>query len=178
MVFLITYDHGTYGRPATECRSNPIKAEEAKSKTSSPANNGVKMENHLPPVPVEVEVGTDWSMPLLAEVYQGSVQDAEKIEAELKQVKEENKALRQEVMKMFQVKGFSSALIYKSDSRTKFYTGLPIYGVFTALVTYLRPKAENLREWGGERETAPSSSTAVAEGLSATFLLRTNCLPC
>ena len=97
-------------------------------------------------------------MPLLAEVYQGSLQDVEKIEAELKQVKEENKALRQEVMKMSKVKGFSSGLVYESDSRTKFYTGLPVYGVFTALVTYLRPKAENLREWSGERETAPSSS--------------------
>ena len=52
----------------------------------------------------------------------------------LKQVKEENKALHQ-VMKISQVKGFSSALIYESDLRTKFYTGLPIYSVFTALVT-------------------------------------------
>ena len=92
-------------------------------------------------------------------------------------MKEENKALCQEVMEMFQVKEFSSASIYESDSRTKFYTGLPANGVFTALVTYLQPKAENLREWRDENETAPSSPN-LAEGLSGTFLLRTNCLPC
>ena len=51
------------------------------------------MENHLNPVPVDVEVGTDWSMPLvqLAEVYQGNLQDVEKVKAELKQVKQETK---------------------------------------------------------------------------------------
>ena len=77
-------------------------------------------------MPAEVKVGTDWSMSLLAEVYQGSLQDVEKIEAEQKQVKEENKALRQEAMKTSQVKGFSSPLIYESDSRTKCYTELPV----------------------------------------------------
>ena len=96
---MIAHNHGTYGRPATERWSSPIKAEKAKSKTSSPAKHGVKMENHLPPVPAEVEVGTDCSMSLMAEVYQGSLQAIEKIEAELKKVKEENKALHQEVMK-------------------------------------------------------------------------------
>ena len=55
------------------------------------------------------------------------------MEEELQQVKEENKALRQEVMKMSKVKGFSSGLVYESDSRTKFYTGLPVYGVLLRL---------------------------------------------
>ena len=53
VVFLIAHDHGAYGRSVTECRSSPIKAEEAKSKTSSTANHSVEMENHLPPMPAE-----------------------------------------------------------------------------------------------------------------------------
>ena len=44
VVFLIAHDHGAYIRSMIECRSSPIKAEEAKSKTSSPANHGVEME--------------------------------------------------------------------------------------------------------------------------------------
>ena len=49
---------------------------------------------------------------------------------------------------------FGVHLIVDKDSKTRFYTGLPSYGVFKALVKYLTPKARELREWRGEKETA------------------------
>ena len=49
---------------------------------------------------------------------------------------------------------FRVHMIVDKDTKTRFYTGLPSYGVFKALVKYLTPKARELREWRGEKETA------------------------
>ena len=46
-------------------------------------------------------------------------------------VKEENSKLRQRV--------FSSSLVVGNDAATKFYTGIPSYGVFVLLFTFLSP---------------------------------------
>ena len=45
-----------------------------------------------------------------------------------------------------------------SDKPTRFYTGLPTYDVFLALVEYLEPKALQLRAWRSS-ETSTSSNT-------------------
>ena len=45
-----------------------------------------------------------------------------------------------------------------SDKLTRFYTGLPTYDVFLALVEYLEPKALQLRAWRSS-ETSTSNNT-------------------
>ena len=49
---------------------------------------------------------------------------------------------------------FSMSLIKDNDQKTKFYTGLPTYIVFSALLAYLHDKAEHLQEWRGSKETS------------------------
>ena len=50
-------------------------------------------------------------------------------------------------------------LIKDNDRKTRFYTGLPVYQVFVALLTYLQANALKLREWRGEHETSAEYSS-------------------
>ena len=47
---------------------------------------------------------------------------------------------------MFNQKTFGVHLIKDKDRKIRFYTGLPVYQVFVALLTYLQAKALKLRE--------------------------------
>ncbi len=66
-------------------------------------------------------------------------------------------------------------LIETKDSKTRFYTGLPNYEVFQALITYFEPKVIRARSWQGKRtrdddndmEMVRRSKVSVAEELLA-----------
>ena len=110
------------------------------------------------PVLAEVEVNTEWSQTSWEETRRKQIE----MEEELMAVKKERDELREQLesrAKGYQSRLFGVELIVDKDSATQFYTGLPVYGLFVALLRYLTPKAERLTEWRGERETAADNST-------------------
>ena len=90
-------------------------------------------------------------------------------------------ALRQQVLESSTVSRPSPSmlnLIETKDSKTRFYTGLPNYEVFRALVTYFEPKVIRARLWQGRRtrdadndtEMVRRSKLSVAEELLAVLM--------
>ena len=67
--------------------------------------------------------------------------------------------MREQVTSGSKKKVFGVDLIKDNDKKTQYYTGLPVYGVFIALLTYLQLKALKLREWRGEHETSAEYSS-------------------
>ena len=69
-------------------------------------------------------------------------------------------------------------LIETKDGKTRFYTGLPNYEVFHALVTYFEPKVIRARLWQGRRtrdadndtEMVKRSKLSVAEEMLAVLM--------
>ena len=90
-------------------------------------------------------------------------------------------ALQQQVLESSTVSHPSPSmlnLIETKDSKTRFYTGLPNYEVFQALITYFEPKVIRARSWQGRRtrdddndmETGRRSKLSVAEELLAVLM--------
>ncbi|XP_062568027.1 uncharacterized protein LOC134233958 [Saccostrea cucullata] len=80
---------------------------------------------------------------------------------------EENLALRKELEDL---KGerdrhkWSAEKIANDDGKTKYYTGLPSFAVFTWLFNFLRPKAERMRYWVGSNTDQDSDRQRVSTG--------------
>lgn len=60
------------------------------------------------------------------------------------------------------------SLIEKDDNKTRFYTGLPSYGVFKALVIYFEPKIIRARQWQGKQTKEQDVSTVRKTKLDVT----------
>jgi len=52
-------------------------------------------------------------------------------------------------------------LLENNDKLTRFYTGMPTFNSFVALVEYLTPKAKELRGWKGSSTVHPWRRTAT-----------------
>ena len=63
---------------------------------------------------------------------------------------------------------FSVHVIEGNDQLTRFYTGLPTFGVLSSLVEYLRPKATVMTSWNSGR---------IASGLPIPQSCMTSCFP-
>ena len=90
-------------------------------------------------------------------------------------------ALQQQVLKSSTILCPSPSmlnLIETKNGKTRFYTGLPNYEVFQALVTYFEPKVIRARSWQGRRtrdddndtEMVRRSKLSVAEELLAVLM--------
>ena len=86
-------------------------------------------------IPVEVEVNTNWTIhPLSCEEPYAKVAQ---LDVKLEDMEEQKKVLQEQVAFMSNQMTFGVRLIK---------TGLPVYGVFVALLTYLQVKALKLRQ--------------------------------
>ena len=66
---------------------------------------------------------------------------------------------------------FSVEIILEAnDKLTRFYTGIPTYNSFLALIEYLEPKALQLRTWRGT-ETNTNSNIEGTQQLSMLYIL-------
>ena len=102
-------------------------------------------------------MNTDWTIhPLSCENPNAKVAQ---LEEKLEDMEKQKKVLHEQVTSMANQTTFGVHLIKDNDKKTRFYTGLPVYGVFVALLTYLQTKAVKLREWLGEHETSAEYSS-------------------
>ena len=53
-----------------------------------------------------------------------------------------------------------------NDKLTRFYTGIPTYGVLLALVEYLEPKALQLRAWRSSETSTSSNMDGLCQKVS------------
>ena len=101
-----------------------------------------------------MEVNTDLSIDPSSE--QGRT--LPQVEEELRLKEEENEMLRRRLDSLTcsarKPGAFGSELIEGYDKRTRFYMGLPVFGLFVLLVQYVESKAGRLREWCGAQLTS------------------------
>ena len=136
------------------CDSEP---ESAAKRLRPPGDQILQTGGENVEIPVEVEVNTDWTIhPLSCENPYAKVAQ---LEEKLDDMEKQKKVLHEQVTSMANQTTFGVHLIKDNDKKTRFYTGLPVYGVFVALLTYLQTKAVKLREWRGEHETSAEYSS-------------------
>ena len=69
---------------------------------------------------------------------------------------------------------FSVETILKGNNKpTQFYTGMPTYDSFLALVEYLEPKALQLKAWRGSKTSANDIEGSQQRGTSTNDIERT-----
>ena len=132
-------------------------SESAAKRLQPPGDQLLQTEGKNGAIPVEVEVNTDWTIhPLSCEDPYAKVAQ---LEEKLEDMEKQKKGLQEQVALMSNQTNFGVHLIKDNDRKTRFYTGLPVYGVFVALLTYLQAKALKLREWRVEHETSAEYSS-------------------
>ncbi len=102
-------------------------------------------------------MNTDWTIHILS--CEEPCAKVAQLEEKLEDMEKQKKALHKQVTSMANQTTFGVHLIKDNDEKSRFYTGLPVYGVFVALLTYLQTKAVKLREWRGEHETSAEFSS-------------------
>ncbi|XP_065193984.1 uncharacterized protein LOC135825183 [Sycon ciliatum] len=84
---------------------------------------------------------------------QECLEENTRLRMEVQKLTQENEALRVKLEETATVPApeFSVARICNSDSLTKFYTGIPSYEQFQALVAFLEPHCKGMTLWNGAR---------------------------
>ena len=142
------------------CGLTDDQLDDKSSRTASPAfkvlRKAAALGPEIEPILVEVEVNTDITiLPSTVTQSEGtSSSDFGKLKSELAAAKKQNASYEQELQQERQKRSFSADLIKDNDSKTRFYTRLPAYGVLVALLSLLTEKAERLQEWRGSKDTS------------------------
>ena len=100
-----------------------------------------------------VDLSASYSIALVKEEEVGSIINESVMEDNVLLAKQAH-ALQQQVLESSTILCPSPSmlnLIETKDGMTRFYTGLPNYQVFQALVTYIEPKVIRARTWQGRR---------------------------
>ncbi len=139
----------------TYCMIKPQEVSEEKQGTKAEDEMSALVNRDDMPVVAEVEVTTESSCSSCEYVKKKMLV----LERAVLDMSVENDLLTRRLGSTDQARLFGVHLIVGNDAATKFYTGLPVYGIFAALVRYLEPKAARLTEWCGSKETATDGST-------------------